>query len=56
MILKGLTSDIAAVMYEPVLVEVSKKMCKHYIVTVTAGNCIKKLSIEDFFQKIFSVL
>ena len=50
MILKGLTSDIAAVMYEPTLVKVSKMINKYCIVTVTAGNCIKKLSIEDFLS------
>lgn len=48
LLVKGLTSDIANVMYEPDLVKISKMKWKHYLVTVSAGNSIKKLEIEDF--------
>lgn len=48
LLVKGLTSDIANVLYEPDLVKISKMKWKHYLVTVSAGNSIKKLEIEDF--------
>ena len=46
--LKGLTSDICSVMYEPDLVNISKIKRKHYMVVTSAGNSIKKLDLEDF--------
>lgn len=46
--IKKLASDIQAVMYVPTLKEISKKLRKHYVTVVTAGNSIKKLDIEDF--------
>lgn len=49
-LLKGLISDISAIIYEPVLREASKKLEKHHIVMVTNNNCIKKLDIEDFLN------
>lgn len=47
-LIKGLISDIIKVEYEPVLKELTKSTTKHFITVVTAGNCIKKLSIEEF--------
>ena len=47
-LLKGLISNISAVIYEPTLRDASKQLDKFYIVTVTNNNCIKKLDLEDF--------
>ena len=47
-LVKGLTSDICNVMYEPDLVGISKIKRKHYMVVTSAGNSIKKLDLEDF--------
>lgn len=47
-LVKGLTSDICSVMYEPDLLKISKIKRKHYMVVTSAGNSIKKLDIEDF--------
>lgn len=47
-LLKGLTSDIISVIYEPNLKLASKKFGKDYLVVVTANNCIKKLELGDF--------
>lgn len=48
MIIKGLISDIIKVEYEPTLKELSKSLTPHFITVVTANNCIKKLSLNDF--------
>lgn len=48
MLIKGLISDIIKVEYEPTLKQISKSLTPHYMATVTAGNCIKKLTIDDF--------
>lgn len=48
--LKGLTSDITKVIYEPTLKEVSKLLNKHHLTVVTNNNCIKKLDVEDFLN------
>jgi len=48
MLLKGLTSEIAAVMYEPILKDFSKLVSPHYIIVVTSNNCIKKMDLNDF--------
>ena len=45
---KRCTSDIISVMYEPKVLELSKKNNKNFLVVVTAGNCIKKLDLDDF--------
>ena len=47
-LLKGLTSDIIAVLYEPHLKMAANDVVKTYIVVVTNNNCIKKLDIGDF--------
>lgn len=49
-LVKGLTSNITKVLYEPNLINLSKKINKHFITVVTAGNYIKKLDIEDFLN------
>lgn len=50
LIIKNLTSNIATVMYEPKLKEVSTKLKKHFIVTLTNEGNIKRLDIEDFLS------
>lgn len=47
-LVKGLTSDICSVMYEPDILAASKLKRKHYMVVLSAGNSIKKLDLEDF--------
>lgn len=47
-LIKGLTSDIVSMIYEPTIVELSRKTKKHFLVVVTESNCIKKLDLEDF--------
>lgn len=47
-LVKGLTSDICSVMYEPSILAASKLKRKHYMVVLSAGNTIKKLDLEDF--------
>ena len=47
-LVKGLTSDICSVMYEPAIMAASKLKRKHYMVVLSAGNTIKKLDLEDF--------
>lgn len=51
MIIKGLVSDIIAVIYEPMLIEASKQIepqTQSQLLILTAGNCIKRLCISDF--------
>jgi DNA gyrase subunit A len=47
-LVKGLTSDVCNVIYEPDIVQASKIRRKHYMVITSAGNSIKKLDLEDF--------
>jgi DNA gyrase subunit A len=47
-LIKGLTSDICNVIYEPDIIKASKIKRKHYLVVTSAGNSIKKLDLEDF--------
>lgn len=47
-LLKGLTSDIVAVIYVPGLKKAANDIMKNYIVVVTNNNCIKKLDAEEF--------
>lgn len=49
-IIKGLTSNICKVMYEPMLKDIMKKRLKHFLVIVTQNNRIKKIDIEDIIQ------
>ena len=49
LLIRNCTADIATVIYEPLLLEVMKnKSTKHFLTTVTAGNFIKKMDLEDF--------
>lgn len=48
LLIKGLTSNIATVMYEPRLKGVANKTKKHFITILTNQGNIKKLDLEDF--------
>lgn len=48
LVIKSLTADIIAVIYEPVVKAVSKLKDKHFVTVITEGNFIKKLDILDF--------
>lgn len=48
--IKGFTSDVVAMVYEPMLKECSKSLTKHYITVVTEGNYIKKMDLDDFLN------
>ncbi|MGL5330324.1 MAG: DNA gyrase subunit A, partial [Peptostreptococcaceae bacterium] len=47
-IVKNMTSNIIKVLYEPVLIEFSKRTRKYFITILTSDGSIKKLDIEDF--------
>lgn len=47
---KNLTANVIAVIYEPVLKQISEGKHKHYFVVVSKNNLIKKLDIEDFLN------
>ena len=47
---KNLTADIINMVYEPQLQHIHDKGRKHYIVTVTRDNVIKKMELEDFLN------
>jgi DNA gyrase/topoisomerase IV subunit A len=49
-LVKNLTSDIAGVLYEPILKKISKSRNKHYLTVLTKYNNIKKVDIEDFLN------
>ena len=49
-LIKGLTSNINKIIYEPLLNELSNKLRKYFITIVTANNYIKKLDVEDFLN------
>lgn len=49
-LLKGLTSEISTVMYEPMLKEFAKLVIPHHIVMITENNYIKKMDIDDFLS------
>lgn len=49
-LVRNLTSDIAAVFYEPIFTRISKSNLKHYLTILTKSNTIKKLDIEDFLN------
>lgn len=50
MLIKTLTSDIAAVFYEPLIGQIHKSGNKHYLAVLTKSNTIKKLDLEDFLN------
>lgn len=47
-LIKGCTSDINTVMYEPIIKEMSEKLNKSYMITITTNGNIKKMDLEDF--------
>lgn len=47
---KGMTSDVANIMYEPMIQKACSIKHKHYMVVTTACNYIKKLDLEDFLS------
>ena len=49
-LIKNLTSDIAAVYSEPIFKHISKSATKHYLTVLTKSNTIKKLDLEDFLN------
>ncbi len=49
-IIKSLTADIIALMYEPIVKHFISLKTKSYIVVFSKGNTIKKLDIQDFLN------
>lgn len=49
-LLKNCTSNINAVMYEPILRKFMDKITKYYMVTLSAEGFIKKMDIDDFLS------
>ena len=49
-IIKSLTADIVALMYEPFIKHFISLKTKSYIVILSKGNTIKKLDIQDFLN------
>lgn len=51
LLIKNCTADIAAVIYEPALKQVLEiKNNKHFLTTISEGNLIKKMDLEDFLN------
>lgn len=51
LLIRNCTADIAAVIYEPTLKQVLEiKNTKHFLTTVSEGNFIKKIDLEDFIN------
>ena len=51
LLIRNCTADIAAVIYEPALKAVLEiKNTKHFLTTVSEGNYIKKMDLEDFIN------
>lgn len=50
LLVKNCTSNINAVMYEPILKDFINKLHKYYIVTLTRNGYIKKMDIDDFLS------
>lgn len=48
LLVKKNTSPIIKVIYEPLLVELSKKVVKHYLTVLSERNLIKKVALDDF--------
>ena len=48
LLIKNCTSPLVSIMYEPSIKKLSNRANKHFMVVVTANNCIKKLDLEDF--------
>lgn len=49
-IVRGLTANIIAIMYEPMVKDIAKLKMKYYVAVVSKKNCIKKLDIDDFLN------
>lgn len=47
-LIKGLTSNINTIMYEPLVKEFSEKINRQYLVVVTSTGNIKKMDLGDF--------
>ena len=51
LLIRNCTADIAAVIYDPIVQQVAKiKNPKHFLTTISEGNCIKKMDLEDFIN------
>lgn len=48
MVVKGLTSNINTVIYEPIVKDFADKIHKHFMVMITESGLIKKLDLQDF--------
>lgn len=48
--IKGFTSDVVAVIYEPGVHDLAKNKMKYYITVLTEGNYIKKMDLDDFLN------
>jgi len=47
---KNFTSEIISAMYLPKLIELSKDLKKHFIITVTQSGLIKRMDLDDFIN------
>ncbi len=47
MIIKGLTSNINSILYEPPLVNLAKSQSKYFIIVLTKNGMIKKMDLDD---------
>lgn len=50
MVVKGLTSNINTVIYEPIIKDITDKVHKHFMVMITEKGLIKKLDLQDFLN------
>ena len=48
LLVKGLTSNIATVMYEPIVKDLAAKLHQSYLTIVTANGFMKKMDLSDF--------
>lgn len=47
MIIKGLTSNINSILYEPLVTDFAKRQSKYFIVVLTKNGMIKKMDLDD---------
>lgn len=50
MLLKNCTSNIAAIVYEPLIEQYLTKLNKYFLVTLTNAGYIKKMDLDDFIS------
>lgn len=50
MLLKNCTSNIIAIIYEPLIEQYMTKLNKYFLVTLTAAGFIKKMDLDDFIS------